>query len=245
MHLNRPMLKAQARGLIQTAQPRVLYASLIFTLLSAFIAYLSARLVGISTETLDRMTQYMAQGNYEYALRLYDAKAPSTAAWIIDFALRLVMDVVSAGFIIFLLNTVRGSGAVYANLLDGFGMFFRIILLEIVTIVLISLWSLLLVIPGIIAAYRYSMSLFILLDHPEYGIMDCIRESKRITSGYKWQLFILDLSFLVWVLLSFLPFLGWAIQLWFTPYYSLTRILYYERLSNHVDPSAYSGVEYY
>ena len=234
------MLKAQARGLMRTAEPRVLYASLIFILLSALVSFLSARLVGISVDVLDRLNQQLAEGHYEYAIRLYESVRPSPAAWLINLALQLVMDVVSAGFILFLLNTVRGTGAVYANLLDGFGMFFRVILLEIVIAVLVTLWSLLLLIPGIIAAYRYSMALYILLDHPEYGVMDCIRESKRITSGFKWELFVLDLSFLLWILLSLLPLIGWAVQLWLTPYIGLTRILYYERLSGHVDASVYS-----
>ena len=240
MQFDRPMLKAQARGLIRTAVPRVLTASLIYILLGALASFLSARLVGISTNTLDRLYQYLYDGSYEYAVRLYESVRPSPAAWLINLALQLVMDVVSAGFILFLLNTVRGTGAVYANLLDGFGMFIRILLLELVTAVLVMLWSLLLVVPGIFAAYRYSMALYILLDHPEYGVMVCIRESKRITKGFKWELFVLDLSFLPWALLSALPVLGWAVQLWFTPYISLTRILYYERLSGHVDASVYS-----
>lgn len=243
MQFNRPMLKAQARGLIATAVPRVLYASLIYTLLSALVSYLSTRLVGVSMDVVNRLSQYLSEGRYDYALRLYESIRPSPAAWLIDLALQLAITVVSAGFILFLLNTVRGTGAVYANLLDGFGMFFRVILLEIVTAVLVTLWSLLLVVPGIIAAYRYSMALYILLDHPEYGVMDCIRESKRITQGYKWELFILDLSFLGWALLAGLPVAGWLVQLWFTPYISLTRILYYERLSGHVDSSVYTRPE--
>ena len=243
MQFDRPLLKSQARGLIRTAVPRVLYASLIYTLLSALVSYLSARLVGVSLDVVDRLSQYLAEGRYEYALRLYESVRPTPAAWVINLALQLAITVVSAGFILFLLNTVRGTGAVYANLLDGFGMFFRVILLEIVTAVLVTLWSLLLVVPGIIAAYRYSMALYILLDHPEYGVMDCIRESKRMTQGYKWELFILDLSFLGWALLAGLPVAGWLVQLWFTPYISLTRILYYERLSGHVDSSVYTRPE--
>ena len=189
MQFNRPALKAQARGLIRTAEPRVLLASLLFVLLSALVSYLSARLVGVSIDSVDRLTQYVYNGNFDYALRLSETLVPTPGAGLIDTALHLVMTVVSAGFTIFLLNTVRGTGAVYANLLDGFGHFLRVILLEIVTSVLISLWSLLLIVPGIIAGYRYSMALYILLDHPEYSVMECIRESKRITQGFKWELF--------------------------------------------------------
>ena len=103
----------------------------------------------------------------------------------------------------------------------------------------IWLWSLLFVIPGIIAAYRYSMALYILLDHPEFGIMDCLRESKAITAGHKMELFKLDLSFLGWGLLTALPYVGFLISVFVTPYYAITHAFYYERLSGHVAQPEY------
>ena len=149
------------------------------------------------------------------------------------------MMIVSVGFTLFLLNTVRGTGPVLENLLDGFGMIGRVLLLNITVGVLVMLWSLLLIVPGIIAAYRYSMATFLLLDHPEYGVMDCIRESKRITAGHKGELFMLDLSFLGWYLLTSAPYVGYLASIWVAPYIGLTRTLYYERLSGHVQDSVY------
>ena len=234
MELNRPLLKQQARGLLQTARPSLLTAAAIYIALSAVFSLLSSRLVGLSYENVERISRFLAQGNVEYALSVAANSGPSPAAYAINLMLDLALTVVRVGFLLFVLNTVRGMGAVYGNLLDGFGQLWRIVLLQIVSAIFIALWSLLLVVPGIIAAYRYSMAYFILLDHPEYGVLDCLRESKRITQGRKMELFKLDLSFLGWMLLVGMPYVGFLASLWFTPYYSTTVALYYERYSGHV-----------
>ena len=234
MELNRPMLKQQARGLIQTANPSPFVAAAIFMALSAVFSLLSSRLVGISYTTLERAVRFMEQGNTDYAVNVVLSNAPSPAAHLINLLLELSLTVVRVGFILFILNTVRGTGAVLGNLLDGFGRLWKILLLQLVSAALIFLWSLLLIVPGIVAAYRYSMAWYVLLDHPDYGVTDCLRESKRITQGRKMELFQLDLSFLGWIVLAGLPYIGFVAGLWFTPYYTTTLALYYERLSGHV-----------
>ena len=239
MRLNRPLLKQQARGLIQTAQPSVLFTSALYIALSALVSFLSSRLVGISYAALERYTQFLQQGKVEQALSVLRGSLPTAPAVLINLTLKLVMVIVGVGFTLFILNTVRGAGAATGNLLDGFGVFWRILLLSLVESVLILLWSLLLIVPGIIAAYRYSMATYVLLDHPEYGVMDCIRESKSLTEGRKGELFVLDLSFLGWLLLSCLPYIGYLVSVWVTPYYALTHAMYYERFSGHVPAPEY------
>lgn len=92
----------------------------------------------------------------------------------------------------------------------------------------ILLWSLLLVVPGIIKAYSYSQALFILNDNPEMGVMDCITESRRIMNGRKWELFVLELSFILWILLGTVTF-GLAF-IYVEPYMQLTMVNYYNRI---------------
>ncbi len=92
----------------------------------------------------------------------------------------------------------------------------------------IFLWSLLLVIPGLIKALAYSMSYYISKDHPEYSIDECIEASKRMMDGHKWELFVLYLSFIGWILLSILT-LGIGF-LWLAPYMDTTIAHYYEEL---------------
>ena len=68
--------------------------------------------------------------------------------------------------------------------------------------IFIFLWSLLFIVPGIIAAYRYRFALYNLCENPEMGVMEALNMSKAQTLGFKGQLFVLDLSFIGWYLLS-------------------------------------------
>jgi len=87
------------------------------------------------------------------------------------------------------------------------------------------LWSLLLIIPGIIAAYSYSMAPFILIDNPDIGVSEAIRRSKEIMRGHKFDYFALQLSFIGWAILACLTFgIGF---LWLIPYIQLTSIEFY------------------
>ena len=82
------------------------------------------------------------------------------------------------------------------------------------------LWSLLFYIPGIIKAISYSMAPYILMDNPGITVGEAIDESKRITKGHKWQLFVLGLSFIGWGLVVVVTF-GIA-AIWVVPYIQAT-----------------------
>ena len=90
----------------------------------------------------------------------------------------------------------------------------------------IFLWSLLFVIPGIVKMYAYSMAYYIKLDHPDYGWKACIDESRQLMDGHKWEKFVLDLSFLGWIIVGSLC-LGVG-TLWVTPYMEATNAQFYE-----------------
>ena len=90
------------------------------------------------------------------------------------------------------------------------------------------LWALLLIIPGIIKSYSYAMTPYIMRDHPELSAVDCIDRSMSMMNGFKWKLFLLDLSFIGWYLLSCLS-LGIGL-LWLTPYIYCSRAKFYEEL---------------
>ena len=230
MIIDRTAVKLQAKQLIRESQPSMLTAALLYTLLTALIGWLSLRLTGVDTNTMNEMLQLASEGNSEAVMELMTKATPSAGASLIDSLLRLAMAVVGVGFSLFVMNSVRRSQPALGNLLDGFGMVPRVLFLIILQIVLIFLWSLLLVIPGIIAAYRYSFAVYVMIDHPEMSAMDCLRESKRLTTGYKRQLFLLDLSFIFWFLLTMLPIIGYIAQVYVTPYMESARVLYYEQI---------------
>ena len=231
MNLDRSALKTRSKEIIRSSNPKVLTASLIVIALGILISYLSGRLVGITGDDAMRYLQYMQEGNAEAALNVILSNTPSAGAQLVNLLLDAVTIIVSLGFLIFLLNSLRGTSPDLGNLLDGFNYWWKVLVLDLVCGFLVVLWSLLLIIPGIIAAYRYSMANYLLITHPEYGIMDCIRESKRLTKGWKGQLFMLDLSFLGWWLLCLVPVIGWILSIWVTPYRALSFLQVYEQLS--------------
>ena len=94
--------------------------------------------------------------------------------------------------------------------------------------VFIVLWSMLLVIPGIIAAYRYRFAVLNLCENPELGVMEALNMSKAQTSGYKGQLFMLDLSFIGWAILCGLT-MG-ILTIWVAPYYGQTNVGYFREI---------------
>lgn len=199
--MNRKQIKAQSKTLIKTADPKPVLMAIIFIFVSALLSYLSYKLVGSYRM---EMQSILSQGDVldeSRVMYLLEKAAPSPAAVLLNIAIEIVSIVLGAGFAIFCLNTVRARQSSYWNLFDGFGMFWRVIWLSILQAIFVFLWSLLFVIPGIIAAYRYRMSLYLLLEHPEMDPLACINESKRIMKGHKWELFCFDLSFIGWLML--------------------------------------------
>lgn len=96
----------------------------------------------------------------------------------------------------------------------------------------VFLWTLLLVVPGIIMSYAYALTPYIMHEHPELSASECIARSKQMMRGYKWKLFCLDLTFLGWVLLCILS-LGIGF-LWLQPYYECARVRFYDSVKEHV-----------
>ncbi len=106
------------------------------------------------------------------------------------------------GLALFMLTFFRAKRIDNKLLFEGFSMLGKTILLQIVITVFIFLWSLLFIIPGIIAAIRYSMAFYILADHPEYSVTQCINESKARMRGNCGKYFIMILSFIGWAFLA-------------------------------------------
>lgn len=230
--MDRSLLKRRAREVISSSNPRVILVGLVYLLLCAVVELLSSNVLSVNISESEAMNylNYFMNGNYDYALKYIDSMKPPASAYAINALLILVMSVVSAGFVLFLLNTIRGRSPSYGNLLDGFGFFFKIILINALAALFIWLWSLLLIVPGVIAYYRYSQAIYILLDDPTKSPLRCLRESKELMRGHKGDLFVLDLSFLGWYLLRIVPMLGFASRIWSVPYIATTKALFYERL---------------
>ena len=117
----------------------------------------------------------------------------------------LLSVLLGAGFAMYCMAIRRGERAEYLTLFDGFSFVGKLIALTIVTYAFIWLWSMLFIIPGIIAAYRYRFAPYNLYENPGISVMEALEMSKRQTMGYKGQIFALDLSYIGWTLLASLP----------------------------------------
>lgn len=93
----------------------------------------------------------------------------------------------------------------------------------------IVLWMLLLIVPGLIKAYSYRMVPYILAENPDMPANEIITRSREMMNGHKWQSFLLDLSFIGWIVLGVLT-LGLGMLFWTAPYMQSTDAALYLKL---------------
>lgn len=111
---------------------------------------------------------------------------------------------------------------------SGSPSFSQQLMLGMMIVVFISLWSILFFPIGIVKSYSYSMAYYIQMDHPDWGWNDCITDSRRMMDGHKMELFILDLSFIGWIIVSLLVCgIG---TLWVVPYVQAAHTQFYESI---------------
>lgn len=126
------------------------------------------------------------------------------------------------------LNLIDRKEAEFRDLFTQFYRFKEAFIMEGLRTLFVTLWSLLLVVPGIIASYSYAMAPYILLEDPYCTGSDAIARSKAMMDGNKLDLFLLDLSFLGWNLLNLLTCgIG---GLWLSPYKKASRASFYRSL---------------
>lgn len=240
--LDRAAIRREARELIRTARVSPIKFTLLFlavslalNLLDTALTSLTGRIVGVAFVSVS----------------------------FVSILINLLSQVLAAGYDCYCLGVHRREEMPYESLFDGFTFAGKVIALYIVKGIFIALWSMLFVIPGIIATYRYSFALWNLCQDPSLGVMEALNRSKQQTIGYKGQLFGLHLSFIGWylivfaivgvyegVILTLLPdsFLGIMLgslilavltglaDIYFTPYFSLSVCGFYLRATAPEEP---------
>ncbi|MBN1602299.1 MAG: DUF975 family protein [Chitinispirillaceae bacterium] len=132
------------------------------------------------------------------------------------------------GISIFSLSLARNREAKVEQLFEGFTFFVSALYTYLLMILFIVLWTLLLIIPGIIAGLSYSMSFFILADNPSIGAIDALRKSKPMMNGYKLKLFHMCLRFFGLAILCILT-LGIGF-FWLIPYTHICFAKFYDNV---------------
>lgn len=142
-------------------------------------------------------------------LLIYAVSSISAAIPLIGAAAAVVISpILTFGLALNYLNISRGGEADTKLMIEGFnsGKFGRIWLTYFLSELYVALWSLLFVIPGIVKSYAYIFAPYILADNPELTASEAIERSKQMTNGYKFDLFVLSLSFIGWILLVAVTF---------------------------------------
>lgn len=158
---------------------------------------------------------------------VYPNSAQINWSTMFTIIMSLIYAVLEWGFAIMFLRNLRDPrfdeiGALF----DGFRDFGRIFLTLFLQGVYTLLWTLLLIIPGIVKAYSYAMTSYILYDNPELQGNAAIEKSMRMMRGHKLELFLLHLSFIGWLLLCVLT-LGIGL-FWLVPYVQTSQAAFYE-----------------
>lgn len=146
----------------------------------------------------------------------------------------IVSPVLNIGWTKICLNLTYGDEPNISTLFEGFGKDLGRILGTFWLVSLFTfLWSLLFIVPGIVMGYAYSQAIRIMIENPEMSPMDCIRASKEMMMGRKMDLFMLHLSFILWILLMIVT-CGLA-ALYVGPYMSVTETNFYHRVKQGGD----------
>lgn len=189
---------------------------------ASFLPQLEANIPAFYFPTLQKIANWLNEGiqigNMTITLRTGIFTFP---AFILGGTLQL-------GYAQFLLKQHDGKEAEFRDLFSQFDRFGTGFAQSFLRTLYTALWSLLLVIPGIVKSYSYSMTPFILADHPELTASEAIQRSADMMDGYKMDLFILELTFFGWNLLAALTLnLG---RLALNPYENAARAVFYRQL---------------
>lgn len=146
----------------------------------------------------------------------------------IGIVVSLVSIPLGYGLMVVFLKVVRGSDNSLSDIFDGYKEFGRIFLTILIVGIYTLLWTLLLIVPGIIKAISYSMTPYVLKDNPELQYDAAITRSSRLMYGHKMDYFLFCLSFIGWYLLALLTFgIGF---LWLIPYFCTAKAAFYQEL---------------
>ena len=138
----------------------------------------------------------------------------------------LISGAFTLGFAILYLSIVRKGEPQLSMIFKGFEKFGTALGAFLLQGLFVILWMLLFIIPGIIAAFSYTMTFYIIADDDSVGALEAISRSKEMMRGNKWKLFCLGCRFIGWAILCLFT-LGIGF-LWLGPYMSASTAEFYE-----------------
>ena len=135
----------------------------------------------------------------------HEAMRMTLASGILAFVKYLFLGIVAFGMVTTLLKCIKGeSRGWFSGAFGGFARPFEMLSLTILMIFKVFLWSLFLIIPGIIACLRYALAWYVKAENPDMSANDCIKRSCELMHGRKCHLVVFGLSYINWYMLVFI-----------------------------------------
>lgn len=151
------------------------------------------------------------------------------AALVMALVYIILGSIIEVGYARFNLELIDRRTAGFEHLFQYFNYWKTTLCTRLLRGLYTFLWSLLFIIPGIIASYSYAMTGYILAEHPEMTASEAIEASKAMMTGNRWRLFCLQFSFIGWSILASLT-LGIG-NLWLNPYTEAAKAAFYREIS--------------
>ena len=151
-------------------------------------------------------------------------------ALVFSIARLFIGSIVGIGYAKFNLDLVDNVTEARFATLFSYMRFWKVaIITRIVRTLYIVLWTLLFIIPGIIASYNYALTDYILAENPELTTKEALELSKKMMYGHRFRLFCLEFSFIGWAFLCVLS-LGIGL-IWLLPYTEAAKAAFYREVS--------------
>ena len=191
-------------------------AALIAGLLGGYAAQ-SNFSVNFNSQTTEHLQNFFTRLDPETGAAIFRAfmgifSALAGFAFAYGIALFIVGSAVELGYNLFNLSLYEsGNAPKIETIFSRFSYFGNALLLRFLMFIKIFAWTLLFIVPGIVASFRYALAPYIMAEQPDMTASEAIEQSKQLMQWYKARLFWLKLSFIGWYLLSTLTFgLGWV-----------------------------------
>ncbi|MBM6925350.1 DUF975 family protein [Pseudoflavonifractor phocaeensis] len=242
MGYNRPQSKWMARSAMRGAYPHPMLVALVYIALTTVLGNI---IMSFVSNPFEAVYYYLLETNYSVEQILRAILTPQRVMVVLAMELLLTLYywVMGYGYSSYCLRLARREGPGYRNLLDGFWEIGRALSVNLLSALFVLLWSLVgvavyvativisvimgfplpmllggvfLLVWTIRISYRYRLAVYFLLDNPGMGALEALTNSKQAMDGHTLELFVQDLSFLGWALLT--PFTLGILLLWLAPY---------------------------
>ena len=221
-------IKAQARLRISQTKPSPFFVGFVFVIL-IYAIQMVVRQMNLGPVFFDLNA---AQAGDVANVYTYDTSNFTFFSTLLLLAFQVIMILLDFGVRFYSLDVWREAPTSVSCLFDGFANFVRCVLLWLCKNVILSVLFMAFIVPGVIGFYSYRQAELLLADHPEWGPMRCLRESRQLMKGHKMEMFKLDISMLHLYILSCFV----VAKVFTDPYINVAKAEFFDIISGHVPP---------